>query len=373
MNRPRARELGWLPPAGFECGPHNALTDIPGVWVGHATLIQGGPGPLVVGKGPVRTGVTAIRPHPGNLFDERVAAGVHVLNGFGKTVGLEQVQELGILETPILLTNTLNVWRCADALLDWMLQANPEIGISQSSLNPLIGECNDGWLNDIQGRHVTREQVFLALNGAAADNWAEGCIGAGTGTLCYQFKGGIGTASRVLPPESGGFRVGVLLQANFGSRHQLLIRGKAVGRALQDWQPEYVMGAAAMDPVTEDGSCMVILATDAPLDSRQLTRLARRAPLGLARTGFTSNPGSGDYVIAFSTANRRALAEREPTRSVSCWVDEGAVFGHLLQAVVEAVEEAVLNALAAADTMVGRDRHLAPGIPIDIIQELLRA
>lgn len=372
MNRSRARELGWIPSASFECGPHNAITDVPGVLVGHTTLIRGEPGPLVVGGGPVRTGVTAIRPHPGNLFAERVAAGVYVLNGFGKTLGLEQVRELGVLETPILLTNTLNVWRCADALLDWMLRTNPKIGISQSSLNPLVGECNDGWLNDIQGRHVTREHVFQALDGATADNWAEGSIGAGAGTQCYQFKGGIGTASRILPLESGSFRVGVLLQANFGSRHQLLIRGRSVGRVLQDWRSDRDQNTAVAEPVTEDGSCMLVLATDAPLDSRQLTRLARRAPLGMARTGFTSNPGSGDYVIAFSTTSRRKLVENGPTRSVSHWVDEGLVFGHLFQAVVEAVEEAVLNALAAAETMAGRDRHLAPGIPIDIIQELLR-
>lgn len=371
MDKSRARQLGWIPPSSLETGPDNALTDVPGVLVGHTTIIRGDSGPLIPGSGPVRTGVTAIRPHPGNLFADQVAAGVHVLNGFGKTLGLEQVRELGVLETPILLTNTLNVWRCADALLDWMLAGNPEIGITRGTINPLVGECNDGWLNDIQGRHVTKEHVFQALDSATQNNLAEGSVGAGTGTLCYQFKGGIGTASRILPQEMGAFRVGVLLQANFGSRHQLTIRGKTVGKALSRWRPGAEKSMESEEDSTAGGSCMMVLATDAPLSSRQLTRLARRAPLGLARTGSSSSPGSGDYVIAFSTTNLRSEETDTIMAPVMRLVNEANTLGYLFQAVVDAVEEAVLNALVAASTMSGRDRHLAPGIPIDIIQQLL--
>jgi len=201
---PRARDFGWIAPPLLESGPHNAITDLDGVLVGHTTLIQGDPGPLEVGRRPVRTGVTAIRPHPGNLFMDKVTAAVHVLNGFGKTAGLDQIQELGSLESPILLTNTLNVWRCADYLLDWMLRDNPGIGIDTlGTINLVVGECNDGWLNDIQGRHVRREHVFTALDSAKDGPAAEGNVGGGTGTLCYRFKGGIGTASRVLPKENG--------------------------------------------------------------------------------------------------------------------------------------------------------------------------
>jgi D-aminopeptidase len=351
----RARDLGWIIAPTLESGPHNAITDLPGVLVGHSTLIHGDPGPLAVGRGPVRTGVTAIRPHPGNLFTHKVTAAVHVLNGFGKTVGLEQVRELGRLETPILLTNTLNVWRCADYLLDWMLQDNPGIGIDTlGTLNPLVGECNDGWLNDIQGRHVGRAQVFQALDSASSGPVSEGNLGAGTGTLCFGFKGGIGTASRVLPPEKGAFTVGVLLQSNFGARQQLSIRGLPVGEWLKDWpdEDEGVKGRG------DGGSCVMVVATNAPLSARQLGRLARRAPLGLARTGFTSSPGSGDYVIAFST-HREQFRPDAVTAPQERLLDEHDTLDLLFQAVVEATEEAVLNSLAAAETLAGRDGHVA--------------
>jgi D-aminopeptidase len=365
----RARHLGWVPDSSLETGLNNAITDVKGVLVGHTTLIKGDPGSLVIGDGPVRTGVTAIRPHPGNIFTERVAAGVHVLNGFGKTTGLEQIRELGILETPILLTNTLNVWRCADALVEWMLLENPGIGIKTGTVNPVVGECNDGWLNDIQGRHVFREDVFAALESANQDQVWEGNVGAGTGTMCYQFKGGIGTASRILPDDSGGFLVGALLQANFGTRAQLMLKGRPVGRWMADWPgtKDQYESVGRLD----DGSCVMIIATDAPLSSRQLGRLARRAPLGLARTGFTSNPGSGDYVIAFSTSNGRSRGAADPAKPVRLIIDESPIFASLIQAVVEVVEESVLNALVAATTMEGRDGHIAHAIPIDLVQEYI--
>jgi D-aminopeptidase len=363
----RAREIGWIISSLLETGPANAITDLAGVLVGHCTLVEGEAGPLEIGLGPVRTGVTAIRPHPGNLFTHPVRAAVYVLNGYGKTVGLEQVRELGRLETPILLTNTLNTWRCADYLLDWMLQENPRIGISRmGTLNPVVGECNDGWLNDIQGRHIRREHVFQALQSAATGVVLEGNIGAGTGTRCYAFKGGIGTASRILPKANGGFTVGVLLQTNFGARQQLILCGRPVGQWYKDWPdraPDYEDSL-----IPESGSCVMVLATDAPLSTRQLGRLARRAPLGLARTGFTSNPGSGDYVIAFSTA-----AIQSPTGVSSVPLirahRQDRILSQLFQAVVESTEEAVLNALVAAQTMAGRDGHLAPALPVDELQE----
>jgi D-aminopeptidase len=365
---PRARDLGWIMPSLLETGPHNAISDVKGVLVGHSTIIEGDRGQLAAGSGPVRTGVTAIRPHPGNLYVDKVSAAVHVLNGFGKTTGLEQVRELGSLETPILLTNTLNVWRCADYLLDWMLKENPEIGIETfGTVNPVVGECNDGWLNDIQGRHVRRLHVFKALDSACNGPVPEGNVGAGTGTRCYGFKGGIGTASRLVPGENGGFTIGALLQTNFGARSQFALRGLPVGQWLHDWPNSETPGVK--DPRKgESGSCMMIIATDAPLSTRQLGRLACRAPLGLARTGFTSNPGSGDYVIAFSTTHVKSSGN-QVTESGARLVDERKTFTLLLQAVVESTEESVLNSLVAAETMVGRDGHVAHSVPISQIQE----
>lgn len=362
MSTPRAQELGWVLPPFFDSGPHNTLTDVPGVLVGHVTLVQGQAGALQVGRGPVRTGVTAIRPHPGNLFCQPVPAGIHVLNGFGKTTGLAQLSELGRLETPILLTNTLSVWQAAEALLDWMLPQNPQIGITQPTLNPVVGECNDGWLNDIQGRHVEQQHIFAALEQASSAPISEGNVGAGTGTLCYQFKGGIGTASRVLPASQGRFTLGVLVQTNFGSRQQLVIRGQAVGRRLKDWPDE----RSSVLPAGEAGSCMLVIATDAPLSSRQLGRLARRAPLGLARSGFTSNSGSGDYAVAFST-HQYEDPPHSSTHPVERLTSEDPILSALFQATVEAVEESVYNALLAAETMAGRDGHIAFAIPRDIL------
>jgi D-aminopeptidase len=369
MTRPRARDLGWVASSLLPAGRLNAITDVAGVLVGHTTLIQGDPGPLQVGRGPIRTGVTAIRPHGGNMYVERVAAAIHVLNGFGKSTGLDQVREVGYIETPILLTNTLNVWRVADILLDWMLVQNPGIGINtRGTVNPVVGECHDGLLNDIQGRHVGREAVLSALESANPGPVSEGNVGGGTGTQAYEFKAGIGTASRVLPAEAGGFTVGVLVQANFGLRRQLIIRGLPVGEWLSNW-PENDLPSRPSEP--ESGSCMMIVATDAPLDARQLGRLARRAPLGLARTGAVCGPGSGDYVIAFSTTSICYADEPAPVRAITQLSDEWHTFEHLAQAVVEATDEAVLNSLAAADTMAGRDGNIAFAAPIERIQTWL--
>ncbi len=350
---PRLRDLGFIP-GNLPTGAYNAITDVPGVLVGQVTLMAG-EGRLQPGSGPVRTGVTAILPHDGDLFQEKVVASAHTVNGFGKAVGFEQVRELGVIETPILLTNTLNVWRAADGLVTSLLRQNPGIGITTSTVNPVVGECNDGFLNDIQGRHVKPEHIREAVEGAQGGVVAEGNVGAGTGTACYQFKGGIGTASR----RALDFTVGALVQTNFGQRRELRVLGAPVGRYLID----------DMLPQPGPGSVMVVLAMDAPLDARQLGRLARRAALGLARTGTISDNGSGDFVIAFSTSNRQ-LHDSQPVVETAMRFRETAI-NPLFVAVVESVEEAVYNALTAAEAMTGRDGNTLHALPVDTLSRIL--
>lgn len=360
--RPRVRELvqiGQLP-----TGKYNAITDVEGVRVGQSTLIKG-EGALVPGVGPVRTGVTAILPHGGNLFQEKATAAAHIINGFGKTIGIPQIQELGELETPILLTNTLNVARVSDALISYMLKSNPEIGITTGTINPVVGECNDGYLNDIQGRHVGAKEVLEALETANGGPVEEGVVGAGTGMFCYYFKGGVGTSSRLVEIENHTYTVGSLVVSNFGRRAELQIAGVPVGQELRDW-PE-----GGMDK-EDDGSIMIILATDAPLSSRQLGRLARRVPLGLARTGSFVGHGSGDFVIAFSTTHRQMQANESHRVSYEGIRENDKTMGRFFQATAEAVEEAVLNSLTKAHTVVGRDGNTAHGLPIDKVKEILR-
>ncbi|MFN8493696.1 MAG: P1 family peptidase [Caldilineaceae bacterium] len=362
MHRPRSRNLG-LNHWRLSTGPHNAITDVAGVCVGHTTLLEGD-GLLRPGYGPVRTGVTVILPHAGNLFQEKVCAAVQTINGFGKACGFEQVRELGVLETPIALTNTLNVWLVADALAQYAVQQNPDIGIHTSTVNPVVGECNDGYLNDIQGRHVRAAHVFAALANATAGPVEEGSVGAGTGASCFGWKGGIGTSSRRLPEQAGGFTVGALVQSNFGSPHELTMGNIPVGRFLQP--PAEI---PAQPPA--QGSIMMVLATDAPLTSRQLHRLCTRATVGLARTGSHIGHGSGDFVIAFSTANRILHAPPALSAPLVTLVDEGRVIDWLFLAVVECVEEAVLNSLCKATTVVGRDGHVRYALPVDKVQALV--
>jgi D-aminopeptidase len=359
--RCRAREAG-IAVGEMSAGRGNAITDVEGVLVGHCTLFSGS-GPLLPGKGPVRTGVTAVLPHGDNLFRDKVAASVHVINGFGKCIGLPQVLELGTLETPILLTNTLSVGQVADACVQWCIERNPDIGITTSTVNPVVGECNDGYLNDIQGRHVRAEHVFTALNSAASGPVEEGSVGAGTGMSAFGFKAGVGTASRRLPQSLGAFTAGVLLIANFGRRRDLLIIGMPVGRELSGSG-----GGAA----SADGSAMVVIATDAPLAPHQLARVARRAVHGLARTGAVSHHGSGDFVLAFSTSNRIAHEPPALTRRLELVEGNAPVLDGLFQAVVESTEEAVYNALLQADTMEGRDGHVSEALPVAALQTLLR-
>jgi len=356
MERLRARQVGLLM-GDLTPGPLNTITDVAGVRVGHTTLIAG-EGPLVPGQGPVRTGVTVILPHGANLFREKVPAAVHTINGFGKACGFEEVRELGVIEAPIALTNTLNVGLVADALVQHAVRQSPEIGISTSSVNVVVGECNDGFLNDLQGRHVRGEHVWAAIDGARSGPVPEGAIGAGTGTQCFGWKGGIGTASRVLSAEAGGFTVGALVQSNFGRPRDLTILGIPVGRHLQPLGP-------AKPPAQEKGSVMIVLATDAPLDARQLRRLCVRAAVGLARTGSHHMHGSGDFVIAFSTAYRIEHTPASLTALRPVLADEPTVMGGLFPAVAECVEEAILNSLFRAETVIGRDGNTRYALPLE--------
>jgi D-aminopeptidase len=360
-DRPRARDLGVV--VGIlPTGPANAITDVPGVRVGHATVVSGDS---------VRTGVTAVLPHSGNLFQEKVPAAVFVGNGFGKLMGSTQVAELGELETPILLTNTLNVPRAADALLDWMLAlpGNEQV----RSINPVVGETNDGFLNDIRGRHVGRVEVFAALKDAREGPVAEGSIGAGAGTVAFGFKGGIGTSSRVVPPSAGGYTVGVLVQTNFGG--VLAINGAPVGRELGQYylrdeiEPARQGGGAASRDIA-DGSIIVVAATDAPADARNLERLAARAMLGLARTGSPSTNGSGDYAIAFSAASSNRIRAGDRVRNAPAIGNDA--MSPLFLAVIEATEEAIYNSLFRATSVTGRDGNRAEALPLDRTVEILK-
>ncbi|RME59780.1 MAG: S58 family peptidase, partial [Caldilineae bacterium] len=308
-----------------------------------------------------------VLPHSGNLFREKVPAAVHTVNGFGKACGFEEIRELGHLESPIALTGTLNVWRVADALATDAVRQNPEIAISTSSVNVVVGECNDGYLNDLQGRHVGQAEVDAALHAARTSPPGapveEGCVGGGVGTSCFGWKGGIGTASRVIPEDAGGWTVAALVQSNFGRPEQLIFAGRPVGQWLRPPRPESETGSVQEDD--EKGSIMMVLATDAPLDSRQLRRLCVRAAAGIARTGSHIGHGSGDFVIAFSTARRirhwpAALVEDAPVLA-----DEPKAMYWLFPAVVEAVEEAVLNSLCTAHTIVGRDGHVRHALPVE--------
>ena len=354
-HRPRARALG-IHPGIYDPGPNNAITDVQGVQVGQVTVILGET---------VRTGVTAILPHPGNIFQDKVAGAVSVYNAFGKLLGYTQVTELGQIETPIVLTNTLSVWDAAAAVANWTLAQAENKDVF--SVNPLVGETNDAWLSNIRGFHVTQDDVKRALSEARGGPVEEGSVGAGEGTIAFGWKGGIGTSSRHLAEKEGGFLIGVLVQTNFGGR--LTIAGVPVWKELQ---PPQDQSSNSDSPArnSADGSCMIVIATDAPLDTRQLRRLAARAFLGMGRTGSTGSNGSGDFAIAFSTTNRIAFsATRGPTISL---LAEDAL-SPLFEAVVDATEEAIYNSLLKAQTVRGHHGHVAEAIPIDRLRAILGA
>ncbi|MEP7358862.1 MAG: P1 family peptidase, partial [Anaerolineales bacterium] len=364
--------IGELPP-----GRYNAITDVAGVRVGQVTLIEG-QGKLVPGVGPVRTGVTAIWPHAGDPFRDKPAAWVHRVNGFGEVTNADQVREMGVLETPILLTGTQNVPRVADGYLDWAFAHDPDLGVNTWGPTPLVAECSDQYLGDVRGRHVHSAHVAAALDQATGGPVAEGGVGGGTGMGCCEFKGGIGTSSRVLPAEAGGYTLGVLVMSNFGRREHLVVDGVPVGRALHDWQPPV---DPAGDPEKLGSSIIIVVATDAPLNARQLERLSVRAGAALARAGGLYSTSSGDFVIAFSNTNltphnpaSRHLSQDVIAESILAhenWPSQPPI-NHLFQAALEATEEAILNSIFAAETMVGRDGHVRPALPINETVEILR-
>ncbi len=364
--RPRIRDLGVtvgvIPP-----GPLDAITDVAGVKVGHTTIVRGDA---------VRTGVTAILPHDGNLFREKVPGAVFVGNAFGKLAGSTQVNELGEIETPILLTSTLAVPRVADALLDYMLAlpGNEQV----RSVNPLVGETNDGYLNDIRFRPITRDDVLAAIKGAKGGAVEEGSVGAGTGTVAFGWKGGIGTASRKLPASLGGYTVGVLVQTNFGG--VLSMVGAPVGMELGKYQfRDQLEGAHARARMPQnrefrdvaDGSCMIVIATDAPVEARNLKRLAARAIMGMARTGASGSNGSGDYVIAFSAASELWSRPGDENKARQVTVLGNEAMSPLFLAAIEATEEAIYNSLLKATTVTGNG-HTVEAIPVERVRESLR-
>ncbi|HNW43053.1 MAG TPA: P1 family peptidase [Elusimicrobiales bacterium] len=354
INKLRSRALG-INIGRYPSGRHNAITDVKGVRVGQVTL-RSGHGKLRCGKGPVRTGVTVIIPAAGDLWKEKLAAGCFVLNGNGEAMGLMWLAESGVLETPIAFTNTLSVGAVQKALVDLMLETHPKIGVSDDTLTPVVMECDDSTLNDIRGQHVKPAHVRAALKAASSGPVAEGDVGAGTGMTTYEFKGGIGTASRVLP---AGYTLGVLVNANHGKRHLLRINGSPVGARITDLRPKE----------RKDGSITVAVATDAPLDARQLCRLARRAMLGVCRTGAVAAHGSGDVCVAFSTANRIPHYPKKPTYKLTALSDFH--IDPLFEAAADAAEEAVINCMLAAHTVVGRDGNTVYALPQDRLAAVL--
>ena len=315
-------------------GKNNLITDVKGVKVGHKTLDDG----------KIKTGVTAIIPHSDNIFKEKLICSSYVINGFGKSIGLVQIDELGTLETPIILTNTLSVGTCSTALVKHMLKENEDIGVTTGTVNPVVCECNDGYLNDIRGLHVKEEDVFDAIENAEI-NFKEGNIGAGTGMSCYQLKGGIGSASRVLKLDDKEYTIGSLVLSNFGLKEDLLVDGIKVGEQILEKEAEEL----------EKGSIIIILATDIPMSDRQLKRIAKRVPIGLARTGSHIGNGSGDIVIAFSTANR--IKHYEENEIVNIKIINENIIDKVFRGVIECVEEAVISSLLHSEKTIGTSEH----------------
>ena len=352
QNRKRAREYG-VKIGVLPTGKHNAITDVKGVTVGHTTLVQGEN---------IRTGATAILPHDGNIFQQKVPAAVYVGNGFGKLAGTTQVQELGNLETPIILTNTLGVGTAMNAVIDYTLQQRGNEQVQ--SVNAVVGETNDGYLNDIRGRHVQEQHVLEAIKQAKTGAVAEGNVGAGTGTVCFGFKGGIGTSSRVLPASLGGYTVGVLVQSNFGG--VLQVDGVPVGEELNQF--------SFRQQITEkaDGSCMIVVATDAPVDARNLERMAKRAMMGLARTGGIASNGSGDYVIAFSANDALRIPYTSQSKTETVTLLRNDEMSPLFMAVIEATEEAIINSLFTAETTKGKEQRVVEALPVEKVLKVMK-
>ena len=356
--RPRARDAGVRFGRGVT-GPRNSVSDVPGVRVGHCT-VSSGSGLLVEGKGPVRTGVTAILPHAGNLYSRPVKGAYFDLNGCGGLMGALQIREFGAIDTPIMLTNTMSMGAVADATVRYVLGQNPQAGLTEDAVIPIVSECDDSYLNDARGLHVSERHVREAIEHASQDV-REGAVGAGTGMSCYDFKGGIGTSSRLIEAPGGTYAVGVMVLSNNGSREELLVDGVPIGSMLED----------VRNPKrAEQGSIVTVVATDAPVDPRQLGRLARRSSLGLALTGSCSHNGSGDIVIAFSTANIHDRIVKEALVTDTLLMDRD--MDGLFRATVDSTAEAIINSLFKAETTEGRDGHIVPGLPIDDTLDILR-
>ncbi|WP_020526274.1 P1 family peptidase [Flexithrix dorotheae] len=348
----RCRDFG-IKIGVLNTGKANAITDVPGVKVGHKTLIAGDS---------IRTGVTAIIPHSGNIFQEKLPAAIYIGNGFGKLAGYSQVEELGNIETPIVLTNTLSVPAASNALISYTLSLEDNERVS--SVNSIVGETNDGGLNDIRGRHVKESDVLEAINNAKGGPVEEGAVGAGTGTVCFGYKGGIGTASRIIPKDFGGYTVGVIVQTNFGG--VLEINGVPIAVELENYPFKDKIENSA------DGSCMIVVMTDAPLSSRNLKRIAKRAMLGLAKTGGVASNGSGDYVIAVSTAENLRIPYASDSRTNKMEVLRNDEMTPLFLATIEATEEAIINSLFAGKTMTGKNNHKVEGLPVDEVIEIMK-
>ncbi|WNG16534.1 P1 family peptidase [Cystobacter fuscus] len=361
--RVRARELG-LPLGRFKPGRHNAITDVEGVLVGHSTIIQG-EGPLRPGHGPVRTGVTAILPNRRDIFMERMTGGGFVLNGAGEVSGMTQLMEWGLVETPILLTNTMAVGAVSDAVTRHMVEQNPGIGDEHDVIIPIVGECDDSYLNDISGRHVKREHVYEAIRTASDGPVAEGNVGGGTGMLTCDFKGGIGTSSRKLPESLGGYTLGVLVMSNFGKMHNLRVGGLPVGELLAEKFKH-------MPRRTQNyGSIIAVVATDAPLLTNQLNRLCKRVGLGIGRVGSYAAHGSGEIVVGFSTANIIPRRTQKMVYKLKILLDQR--LDPLYEAVMEATEEAILNAMCMATSMTGVNGNFVPALPLDEVRRFVSA
>ena len=361
QSKPRARDLGV--PFDGTTGPLNAITDVKGIEIGHTTLISG-EGKLQVGAGPVRTGVTAILPRGKQSSNDPVFAGWFSLNGNGEMTGTTWVEESGFLEGPIMITNTHSVGVVRDAVIAWRVKRGPPDASGYWWSLPVVAETYDGYLNDVNGFHVKPGHAFDALDGAKPGPVTEGNVGGGTGMVCYGFKGGIGTASRKLAQDGGGYTVGVLVQANFGRRNQLRIAGVPVGTEIT----EGTLSSNDGGPRDDVGSIIIVVATDAPLLSNQLKRLARRAALGVARTGSSSGNGSGDIFVAFSTANPEAA---KPTGTIQLTMLPNDRMNPLFEATVQATEEAIVNALIAAETMTGVDSHKVIALPHDRLKQVM--
>ncbi len=348
----RLRDYG-ITPGVLSPGKYNAITDVTGIKVGHKSILAGEN---------IRTGVTAILPHDGNIYNLKVPAAIYIGNGYGKLAGISQVRELGNIETPVILTNTMSVPLAFDALITYTI--NEPGNENVRSVNCIVGETNDGYLNDIRGRHVKETHVLEAISNASGGMVEEGNVGAGTGTVCFGFKGGIGTSSRILPESLGGYTVGVLVQTNFGG--VLHIDGVPVGEELNRFSFSRNVNRGA------DGSCMIVVATDAPIDARNLERVAKRAIMGLARTGGIGSNGSGDYVIAFSVARENLIDSKERSPVIESKFISNDSVSPLFLATIEATEEAILNSLFAAQTMTGRDGHKVEKLPIEEVLKIMR-